>query len=264
MATITGAARILIVEDEPDLVTMLRYNLESEGFAVDTAADGEEALLLVKERAPDLVLLDWMVPLVSGIEVCRQIRRMPETSDIPIIMLTARQDRESRMGGWREKVDAYFTKPFDDDELRLRIANLLEIRDILRNRYRNHFFEDTSPAEVLNDKETRFVERLEKALETGHADPEFGVSRLASEVFMSTRQLQRKLKSVVGHSPAEYLRSFRLRRSCELLRSGVQVSQVADAVGFSSPAYFTSCFKAQFEQTPSEYQQQLVAETGSA
>ena len=258
-----GKPLVLIVEDNADLQNYLAGLLDTD-YHCYRAGDGEQALQLAYEQIPDLVLLDLMLPGLDGFQVSHALKEDQRTSHIPIIMLTARQDRESRMGGWREKVDAYFTKPFDDDELRLRIANLLEIRDILRNRYRNHFFEDTSPAEVLNDKETRFVERLEKALETGHADPEFGVSRLASEVFMSTRQLQRKLKSVVGHSPAEYLRSFRLRRSCELLRSGVQVSQVADAVGFSSPAYFTSCFKAQFEQTPSEYQQQLVAETGSA
>jgi two-component system phosphate regulon response regulator PhoB len=125
MATSTGAARILIVEDEPDLVTMLRYNLEREGFAVEAAADGEEALLLVKERVPDLILLDWMIPLVSGIEVCRQLRRSPETTDIPIIILTARGEEGDRIRGLGAGADDYVTKPFSPRELIARVHAVL-------------------------------------------------------------------------------------------------------------------------------------------
>ncbi|MDH3240268.1 MAG: phosphate regulon transcriptional regulator PhoB [Alphaproteobacteria bacterium] len=125
MATDSGAARILVVEDEPDLVTMLRYNLEREDFMVDTAADGEEGLLLVKERPPDLVLLDWMVPLVSGIEVCRQLRRNPETRDVPIIMLTARGEEGDRVRGLGAGADDYVTKPFSPRELIARIHAVL-------------------------------------------------------------------------------------------------------------------------------------------
>jgi AraC-like DNA-binding protein len=101
------------------------------------------------------------------------------------------------------------------------------------------------------------MEKLEQVLECCHSEPEFGATQMASEIFMSARQLQRKLKAVTGHHPAEFLRSYRLRKARELLQKGIPVGVTADTVGFSSPTYFTSCFKAQFGQTPSEYQQRF-------
>ncbi len=108
---------VLIVEDEAPLVTMLRYNLEREGFAVDAAADGEEALLRIAERKPDAVLLDWMLPLVSGLEVCRQIRRSRATRSVPVIMLTARGEEADRIRGLDSGADDYVVKPFSPSEL---------------------------------------------------------------------------------------------------------------------------------------------------
>jgi len=116
---------VLIVEDEAPLVALLRYNLEREGFAVAEAADGEEALLQIAERRPDAVLLDWMLPLVSGIEVCRQIRRAPATRSTPVIMLTARGEEADRIRGLELGADDYVTKPFSPKELVARIAALL-------------------------------------------------------------------------------------------------------------------------------------------
>jgi two-component system phosphate regulon response regulator PhoB len=117
--------RVLVVEDENNLVTLLRYNLEKEGFEVATTGDGEEALLLVEERAPDIILLDWMVPIVSGMEVCRRLRRDPATRDIPIIMLTARGEEEDRVRGLNAGADDYITKPFSPGELIARIHAVL-------------------------------------------------------------------------------------------------------------------------------------------
>jgi two-component system phosphate regulon response regulator PhoB len=116
---------VLIVEDEAPLVTMLRYNLEREGFAVDEAADGEEALLRIAERRPDAVLLDWMLPLVSGIEVCRQIRRAPSTRALPIIMLTARGEEGDRIRGLDSGADDYVVKPFSPSELVARLRAVI-------------------------------------------------------------------------------------------------------------------------------------------
>ncbi len=116
---------ILIAEDEPALVDMIRYNLEQEGFAVCTALDGEEARLRVAEENPDLVLLDWMLPHISGLELCRQFRRAPETKHLPIIMLTARGEEEDRVRGLTSGVDDYVTKPFSPGELVARIRAVL-------------------------------------------------------------------------------------------------------------------------------------------
>lgn len=117
--------RILIVEDEAALVTLLRYNLEREGFDVSEARDGDEALVVIDENPPDLILLDWMLPMTSGIEVCRQIRRKPETRSTPIIMLTARGEEADKVRGLESGADDYVTKPFSPAELLARIRALL-------------------------------------------------------------------------------------------------------------------------------------------
>lgn len=116
---------ILIVEDEAPLVTMLRYNLERQGFRVDEAADGQEAITKIAEAKPDLVLLDWMLPAMSGIEVCRQIRRRPGTRDLPIIMVTARAEGADSVRGLNTGADDYISKPFSIDLLLARIRALL-------------------------------------------------------------------------------------------------------------------------------------------
>ncbi|HSD35370.1 MAG TPA: phosphate regulon transcriptional regulator PhoB [Alphaproteobacteria bacterium] len=116
---------ILIVEDEAPLVTLLRYNLEREGFAVLDAQDGEEALAIAREQKPDLVLLDWMLPLMSGIELCRQLRRNPETRALPVVMLTARGEEGDKLRGLDSGADDYVTKPFSPSELVARIRAVL-------------------------------------------------------------------------------------------------------------------------------------------
>ena len=117
--------RLLVVEDEPALVTMLRYNLEREGFEVSEAADGEEALLRIAEDKPDLVLLDWMLPLVSGLEVCRRLRRSPQTRTLPVILLTARGEEADRVRGLENGADDYIVKPFSPSELVARVRALI-------------------------------------------------------------------------------------------------------------------------------------------
>src|SRR5436309_3634439 len=116
---------VLVVEDEAPLVTLLRYNLEKEGFQVCEAADGEEALVQIAERKPDVVLLDWMLPLVSGIEVCRRIRRSPETRALPVIMLTARGEENDRVRGLDSGADDYVVKPFSPSELIARLRAVI-------------------------------------------------------------------------------------------------------------------------------------------
>ncbi len=116
---------VLVVEDEAALVTLLRYNLEREGFRVAEARDGEEAMLQIAEQMPDLVILDWMLPLMSGIEVCRQLRRLPETRRLPIVMLTARGDEGDKLRGLDAGADDYVTKPFSPSELIARLRAVL-------------------------------------------------------------------------------------------------------------------------------------------
>jgi two-component system phosphate regulon response regulator PhoB len=152
---------VLIVEDEAPLVTMLRYNLEREGFAVDAAADGEEALLRIAERQPDAVLLDWMLPLVSGLEVCRQIRRAPSTRLLPIIMLTARGEEDDRVRGLDSGADDYVVKPFSPSEL------IARLRAVIRRAQPDSAEDVLRYADVAMDLTAHRVSRAGKPIHVG-------------------------------------------------------------------------------------------------
>ena len=153
--------RVLIVEDEAPLVTLLRYNLEKEGFDVSEAADGEEALVRIAEHQPDIVLLDWMLPLVSGIEVCRQIRRVPQTRTLPVVMLTARGEEADRVRGLDSGADDYITKPFSLRELAARL------RAVIRRAQPNASKETLQFNEVTMDLATHRVSRSDKPIHLG-------------------------------------------------------------------------------------------------
>jgi two-component system phosphate regulon response regulator PhoB len=152
---------VLIVEDEAPLVTMLRYNLEREGFAVDAAGDGEEALMRIAERRPDAVLLDWMLPLVSGLEVCRQIRRAPATRSLPVIMLTARGAEGDRIRGLDSGADDYVVKPFSPSEL------VARLRAVIRRAQPNADGNLLRYADIAMDLAAHRVSRAQKPVHLG-------------------------------------------------------------------------------------------------
>ncbi|MBI5164775.1 MAG: phosphate regulon transcriptional regulator PhoB [Magnetospirillum sp.] len=152
---------ILIVEDEAALATMLRYNLEKEGYRVAEAGDGEEALTAVAERKPDLILLDWMLPSLSGIEVCRQLRRRPETRELPIIMLTARGEEGDKIRGLNTGADDYMTKPFSLPELLARVRALLRRTQPVPQKGQLAF------ADIVMDLAAHKVTRAERAVHLG-------------------------------------------------------------------------------------------------
>jgi len=152
---------ILIVEDESALVTLLRYNLEREDFRVIAAQDGDEALQLTAEERPDLVLLDWMLPLTSGLEVCRRMRRQPETRDIPIVMLTARGEEADKIRGLDSGADDYITKPFSPAEL------IARIRAVLRRTQPQLTSEQLSFADLSMDLAAHRVRRNGRDLHLG-------------------------------------------------------------------------------------------------
>ena len=183
--------RVLIVEDEAALVTMLRYNLEKEGFEVAEATDGEEALLRIAEIRPDVVLLDWMLPLVSGIEVCRQIRRAPQTRTLPVIMLTARGEEADRVRGLNSGADDYIVKPFSPSEL------VARVRAVMRRAQPATAEEVLRYADIVMDLAAHRVTRGERAVHLGPT--EFRLLRFLMQPpgrFFSREQL---LDSVWGH-----------------------------------------------------------------
>ena len=154
-------AHILIVEDEEALTLLLRYNLEAEGYEVETVPRGDEADLLLKERAPDLVILDWMLPGLSGIELCRRLRTRPETKQLPIIMLTARGEESERIRGLATGADDYIVKPFSVPELSARV------RALLRRALPERLADVLSFGDLEVDREKKRVSRSGRAIDLG-------------------------------------------------------------------------------------------------
>jgi len=182
---------VLIVEDEPPLVELLSYNLEKAGFQIHIARDGEEALLAVEERKPDLILLDWMLPYVSGIEICRRIRRNPETRNVPIIILTARGEEDDRIRGLEAGADDYVVKPFSPSEL------VARVRAVLR-RTRPAFDKDSlTYGDITMDLTTHRVSRNDEPVDLGPT--EFRLLRLMMEHPGRVFSREQLLDSVWGH-----------------------------------------------------------------
>jgi len=182
---------ILVVEDEAPLVTLLRYNLEEAGFEVDDARDGEDALISVRERRPDLIVLDWMLPAVSGIEVCRQLRRRPETRDVPVIMLTAKSEEADRIRGLDSGADDYLTKPFSPKEL------VARIRAVMRRTRPAVSAENLKFADIEMDLAAHKVTRAGKATHLGPT--EFRLLRHFMEHPGRVFSREQLLDSVWGH-----------------------------------------------------------------
>lgn len=182
---------VLIVEDEPPLVELLSYNLEKAGFQIHIARDGEEALLAVEERKPDLILLDWMLPYVSGIEICRRIRRNPETRNVPIIILTARGEEDDRIRGLEAGADDYVVKPFSPSEL------VARVRAVLR-RTRPAFDKDSlTYGDITMDLTTHRVSRDDEPVDLGPT--EFRLLRFMMEHPGRVFSREQLLDSVWGH-----------------------------------------------------------------
>jgi two-component system phosphate regulon response regulator PhoB len=226
--------RVLIVEDEAPLVTMLRYNLEREGFAVDEATDGEEALLRIAEHRPDAVLLDWMLPLVSGLEVCRQIRRLPETRSLPVIMLTAKGEESDRIRGLDSGADDYVVKPFSPSEL------VARLRAVIRRAHPNAAANVLRYADIAMDLTAYRVSRAGAPVHLGPT--EFRLLRhfLQSPARVFSRE--QLLDAVWGHDAEVEMRTVdvhirRLRKALnagggkDLLRTVRSVGYALDSAG---------------------------------
>jgi two-component system phosphate regulon response regulator PhoB len=182
---------VMIVEDEAPLVTMLRYNLEKEGFGVCEAANGEEALVQIAERKPDVVLLDWMLPLVSGIEVCRQIRRAPQSRSLPIIMLTARGEEADKVRGLNSGADDYVTKPFSPSEL------IARVRAVIRRSKPDSTSETLVFADIAMDLAAHRVTRQDRQIHLGPT--EFRLLRFLMEHPGRVYTREQLLDAVWGH-----------------------------------------------------------------
>lgn len=240
---------VLIIDDNSDIRSYLRRALSST-YKVSEAVDGKSGLEMARRIVPDLVISDIMMPVMDGLEFCSQLKQDKAISHIPVILLTARSLDEQRAEGYKHGADAYIAKPFSLELLLSRIDNLIESRKKLSQMFSNT--DENGVCEKLsNETDKSFVTQLRKIIQENLGDSEFNVERIGDEIGLSRVQLYRKVKALTGHSPVEMLRKARLMRARHLLRTTEKsVSEVAYAVGFSTPSYFSKCYKDEFGESP--------------
>ena len=248
------APEILVVDDEAEMRHYLQALL-GRTYRVRTAANGAEGLEQVRERPPDLVVSDLVMPERDGAALCRAIREVPDVRHVPVILLTVRRDQEGRLMGLRAGADAYLAKPFDPAELETRVENLIEIRRLVEERVEVPDFLAPT-ADTVSSETADFFERVNEVIEAHIDNSNFGVDWLADELDLSPRHLRRRLDDVTRLSPSGLIRARRLQRAAALLRDGADtVSDVASAVGYRDAGYFSRLFRESFGCSPTDYAQ---------
>ena len=242
----------MIVEDSLDVVLYLQAILKYE-YRIEIAENGSIGHEKAMEIVPDIILSDVMMPVMDGIEMLEKVKNDIRTSHIPVVMLTAKADIDSRMAGLERGADAYLAKPVDERELHIQMKNLVELRKRLYERYRSlEKYPETLDTNIK--KEDEFMIKVRQALEANLKDDEFGVSQLCRELSVSRTQLYRKFKSVCNRTVADYLKSLRLYKAKELfLTTNLNVTEVTYLVGFKNLSHFSREFTYEFGKSPSEF-----------
>lgn len=245
---------ILVVEDNAEVRNLIRDSLGKE-FLIDEASDGEQGIRKAEKIIPDLIISDIMMPKIDGNELTRILKNDEKTSHIPVILLTAKSGQENKIEGLETGADDYLTKPFDTNELQVRIKNLISIRRKLQEKYSKGDFISVKRVEgkKLTNLEEQFMSKVMKVIESHLSEEEFSVEQLGNELFMSRVQIFRKIKALTGVSPNKFITSQRLftARGMILEKKGT-ISEIAYSVGFGSPTYFTRRFKEEFGYLPSD------------
>ena len=257
MLSITYPYTILITEDDDEVRGFLEREF-SLHFKIRTAANGKDALRVLEEEEISLVVSDVMMPEMNGFELCRTIKSQLPFSHIPVILLTALTDERQRIFGITGGADDYIQKPFHTDYVKIKIIHLLQERQKLRERLLEKLRDNKlllSEPEKVESIDDTFLRKFAEQIEAVYADPEYNVEKLSETLGLSRGHLHRKIKELTGTAPVEFLRTYRLNKATQLLRQNAYtVSEVAYRTGFSSPAYFSKCFKAVYGVTPTEYQ----------
>lgn len=243
---------ILLVEDDNDVRNFLADELRV-CFDVKAVSDGQTALSIVKKEQVDLIVSDVMMPEMNGFELTKRLKNRSETNHIPIILLTALSDDENVLEGTESGADAYMTKPFSPKLLVARIFQLLDQRERLKEKFSENL-DNIRPTMCVSDQDQLFVKRFDAIVFSHLSDTSLSVDMIAELLHMGRTMFYKKVRSVTGYTPNDYIRIVRLRKAAELLREGnMNVSEVAYAVGFDNPYYFSKRFKEQFGVSPSQY-----------
>ncbi|MBK7425587.1 MAG: response regulator [Saprospiraceae bacterium] len=247
----------LVIEDNPELRQFISQSIQ-KNWKVEEACDGEEGIQKAIELIPDIIVSDLMMPKKDGYEVCNTLKNHELTSHIPVILLTARANIDSKLAGLRTGADDYLTKPFHTEELLLRMSNLLEMRRKLQARFSNmnpdiFKIDGTNNPTELSPLDNEFLRRFIDILQENIEDENFGVEEFAHKMFISRSQLHRKLKALTDQNATDFIRDFRLEKAMEMLQDQeVQVNEVASRIGYSNVKYFSTIFKAKYGISPSQ------------
>lgn len=247
--------RILIVEDNDELRNYLNHTL-SDKYTAQACRNGKEALAIVKEYKPELIISDIMMPEMRGDELCTILKNDIETSHIPIILLTALNDEKNVLAGLRIGADEYVVKPFNIGILKATIANLLANRALLRNKYANpdEVSDGTECINCSSDLDWKFIATVKKSVEENMDNSAFTVDVLCSLLNMSRTSLYNKIKALTDQAPGDYVRIIRLTRAAKLLKEGKHnITEIAELTGFNDAKYFREVFKKHYKVSPSKY-----------
>ncbi len=243
---------VMIVEDNASLRSYLKQVLEID-FIVNEAVNGKEALEIILDNPPDIVVSDVMMPIMDGIRLCKSIKEHELIAHLPVILLTARTSRVYELEGLDMGAESYITKPFNAELLKSRIYAILKNREHLREYYRKQLFFESVKENQLSPEE-KLVHQAIEIVEANLGDTNFNVQRLAELLFQSQSSLYRKIKTVTGKSLVEFVRDIRLRKAAQLIQEGeLSITEIAYKVGFSSIKYFRQCFKKLYQVTPSAF-----------
>lgn len=248
----TSDMKLLIVEDNDDLLLFMQNTLGRE-FHVSTATNGEIAWDYIVKHLPDLVISDVMMPKMDGFELCRLVKSTWETSHIPVILLTALSERTEQLHGLGLGADDYLTKPFDIGLLELRIKSVIRNRALVRGKALKLIRSESSEPLLENKLNDKFVKSIVEAVRKNMSNADFDKDDFASAVNVSPSLLYKKIKSLTGQSPTDFIRTIRLDHARDLLQSRqYSITEVSEMCGFSSVGYFSTVFRKQFGQSPSE------------
>lgn len=259
---LTAGGKVLVVDDDKELREYIS-SLLSRYYKVKTASDGAEALKMIADWQPDLVVSDVMMPEMDGLTLLKRLKSNADSTHIPVILLSSKTALADRMAGWDKGADGYLGKPFSTDELEAMVDTLIENRLRMKGKF-SGAQDVEGKIEAVNSKgnDEVFMERVLKEINAHIDDSEFNVEKLASEVGVSRAHLHRKMKDLIGMTPSDYLRNIRLKRACELLKKpDIEVTQVAYRIGFTSQPHFSSHFKRYTGYSPSEYRDKFLSET---
>jgi DNA-binding response OmpR family regulator len=244
---------IMVVEDDLSLNDFMIHSFKSEGFNIVKATNGSEALALLEKASVDLIISDVMMPVMDGMEFCRRVKTNINYSHIPLILLTARSNSESEIAGIESGADSYIIKPFKWKHVSAVVKNLLESRSRLKDKFAEQPF-TTGTSLTTNSRDRKFMERVIEIIEERITDSQLSVEELSKDMNMSRSSLHKKLKSLSGYVPNEFIRLIRLKHAAKLILSNeYSISEISYMSGFNSHSYFSKCFVNQFKIPPSEF-----------